>query len=182
MLYEWNAAKASANARKHGVSFEEASSVFLDPFAMTFADPDLRRRRSAKSPSDAAFEIAFCSSPIASEETARELSARARRPDESAFSMKKPKAAKATDELRPEYDLSELGRGVRGKYYGQAVSGSNLVLIEPDLCRIFPDSDSVNRALRLLVKTATATASPRRPPRPHKAGARERNSRATKPS
>jgi len=96
--------------------------------------------------------------------------------------MKKPKAAKATDELRPEYDLSELGRGVRGKYYGQAVSGSNLVLIEPDLCRIFPDSDSVNRALRLLVKTATATASPRRPPGPHKAGARERNSRATKPS
>ena len=40
MLYEWNAAKASANARKHGVSFEEGSSVFLDPFAMTFADPD----------------------------------------------------------------------------------------------------------------------------------------------
>lgn len=40
MVYEWNAAKARANIRKHGVSFEEASSVFLDPLAMTFLDPD----------------------------------------------------------------------------------------------------------------------------------------------
>lgn len=40
MVYEWNAAKAKANAHKHGVSFEEASTVFLDPFAWTFSDPD----------------------------------------------------------------------------------------------------------------------------------------------
>ena len=40
MVYEWNAAKARANVQKHGVSFEEASAVFLDPLAMTFFDPD----------------------------------------------------------------------------------------------------------------------------------------------
>jgi uncharacterized protein len=40
VVYEWNAAKAKANAHKHGVSFEEASTVFLDPLAWTFADPD----------------------------------------------------------------------------------------------------------------------------------------------
>ena len=40
MVYEWNAAKARANLKRHGVSFEEASSVFLDPLAMTFFDPD----------------------------------------------------------------------------------------------------------------------------------------------
>jgi uncharacterized DUF497 family protein len=39
VIYEWNAGKARANLNKHGVSFEEASSVFLDPFAMTFFDP-----------------------------------------------------------------------------------------------------------------------------------------------
>lgn len=39
-MYEWNAAKGRANASKHGVSFEEASTVFLDPFARTFSDPD----------------------------------------------------------------------------------------------------------------------------------------------
>ena len=40
MTYEWDARKARLNARKHGVSFEEAATVFLDPFAMTFDDPD----------------------------------------------------------------------------------------------------------------------------------------------
>lgn len=65
--------------------------------------------------------------------------------------------------MRPEYDLSQLGPMVRGKYYRQAVAGSNLILIEPELTRVFPDSESVNRALRLLVKTAEASASPRRP-------------------
>ncbi len=51
---------------------------------------------------------------------------------------------------------------VRGKYYRQAVAGSNLILIEPELASVFPDSESVNRALRLLVKTAEASAAPRR--------------------
>ena len=40
MIYEWNAAKARANLRKHGVSFEEAATIFLDPLALTFSDPD----------------------------------------------------------------------------------------------------------------------------------------------
>ncbi len=40
MNYEWDADKAKNNLRKHGVSFEEASTVFLDPLAITFPDPD----------------------------------------------------------------------------------------------------------------------------------------------
>ena len=38
--YEWDSAKAAANLHKHGVSFAEAASVFLDPMALTFDDPD----------------------------------------------------------------------------------------------------------------------------------------------
>ena len=71
------------------------------------------------------------------------------------------------DTLRKEYDLSRLGRGIRGKYYQQAVAGTNLVLLEPELARIFKDSKSVNRALRLLVDAAGAStlrsAATRRP-------------------
>jgi hypothetical protein len=64
--------------------------------------------------------------------------------------------------LRKEYDLSRLKGGVRGKYYRCAIAGSNLVLIEPELARLFPDSKSVNRALRLLVDAAlNATRSKR---------------------
>ena len=40
MRFEWDVRKASANLDRHGVSFEEASSVFGDPLARTFPDPD----------------------------------------------------------------------------------------------------------------------------------------------
>ena len=40
MIYEWDAEKAKLNLQKHGVTFEDAASVFLDPLALTFADPD----------------------------------------------------------------------------------------------------------------------------------------------
>ena len=40
MIYEWDADKAAANERKHGVSFDEAKTVYLAPLAETFDDPD----------------------------------------------------------------------------------------------------------------------------------------------
>jgi uncharacterized DUF497 family protein len=40
VIYEWDPQKAAANVRKHRVSFEEAASVFLDPLAVTYPDPD----------------------------------------------------------------------------------------------------------------------------------------------
>jgi len=40
VIYEWDPKKAKANLRKHGVSFEEAATVFLDPLAVTYPDPD----------------------------------------------------------------------------------------------------------------------------------------------
>jgi hypothetical protein len=74
--------------------------------------------------------------------------------------MKKVSAKSLDDDLRPEYDLSQLKGGVRGKYYRQATAGTNLMLIEPELAKVFGDAESVNRALRLLVDTAEAAASP----------------------
>lgn len=70
--------------------------------------------------------------------------------------MRKESAQAVEDDLRPEYDLSQLKGGVRGKYYQQVKAGTNLVLIEPDLARAFPDDESVNRALRLLLSAAKA--------------------------
>ena len=40
MHFEWNALKATANLRKHGISFDEAASVFFDPLSATGDDPD----------------------------------------------------------------------------------------------------------------------------------------------
>jgi hypothetical protein len=72
--------------------------------------------------------------------------------------MKKASTKRNNDELRAEYDLSMLKGGVRGKYYKQATAGTNLVLIEPDLSEVFPDTASVNRALRLLADAAASAA------------------------
>ena len=63
--------------------------------------------------------------------------------------MNKELVSESSDELRPEYDLSQLKGGVRGKYFGQVATGTNTLMpIEPDLAAIFPDSEAVNRALR----------------------------------
>ena len=40
LRFEWDPRKAASNLRKHGVSFEEASTVFSDPLSLTIADPD----------------------------------------------------------------------------------------------------------------------------------------------
>ena len=48
------------------------------------------------------------------------------------------------DEIRTEYDLKTLNGGVRGKYFRAASAGTNLVLIDPELLKIFPNSESIN--------------------------------------
>jgi hypothetical protein len=58
------------------------------------------------------------------------------------------------DELRSEYDLAQLKEGVRGKYTERYHQGKNLVLLEPDVAQAFPNAQSVNEALRLLIKLA----------------------------
>jgi hypothetical protein len=58
------------------------------------------------------------------------------------------------DELRPEYDLSQLQGRVRGKYVERYRAGTNLVLLEPDVAAAFTDAKTVNEALRLLLKIA----------------------------
>jgi uncharacterized DUF497 family protein len=40
VIYEWDAGKAAANLKKHRVGFTEAATVFLDPLAVTYQDPD----------------------------------------------------------------------------------------------------------------------------------------------
>jgi len=59
------------------------------------------------------------------------------------------------DDLRPEYDLSKLGKGVRGKYAKRYKEGSNVVVIDPDLTEAFPNAKAVNDALREVLTRRT---------------------------
>ena len=64
--------------------------------------------------------------------------------------MKKAKS----EELRPVYNLEDLGPGVRGKYFESYQKGTNLVLLSPDVAKAFPTEESVNNALRALINLA----------------------------
>lgn len=64
------------------------------------------------------------------------------------------------DDLRPEYDFSTLKNQVRGKYAERYREGTNVVLLEPEVSEMFPDSASVNAALKLLINLARKEARP----------------------
>ena len=59
-----------------------------------------------------------------------------------------------SDDLRPEYRREDLGQGVRGKYFESYQKGTNLVLLSPDVTKVFPTEDDVNEALRSLIDLA----------------------------
>ena len=59
--------------------------------------------------------------------------------------MKKTNKQSGTSKMLPEYDFT---RGRRGKYAARYARGSNVVVLSPDVAELFPDSASVNRALR----------------------------------
>lgn len=61
---------------------------------------------------------------------------------------------KKTDEMRAEYRREDLGKGVRGKHHAAFQKGSNLVLLTPELAKIFPTNEAVNAALESLVGIA----------------------------
>jgi hypothetical protein len=68
--------------------------------------------------------------------------------------MKMESNRELQDELRPEYDFNKMKGGVRGKYVERYRTGTNVVLLDPDVAQAFPTSDAVNEALRLLMQIA----------------------------
>ena len=60
------------------------------------------------------------------------------------------------DDMRPEYDFSV---GVRGKYAAQYAAGTNVVRLEPDVAAVFPDSESVNATLRMVMRAGARAAT-----------------------
>lgn len=65
------------------------------------------------------------------------------------FHIKKDSKISKDSDMLEEYDFS---KGVRGKYARRFAEGSNIVVLAPDVAAVFPDSDSVNEALRALAK------------------------------
>ena len=56
-----------------------------------------------------------------------------------------------SDELRPEYKIEDLGKGIRGKHLKSYKKGTNLILLSPDVAKVFSTEEEVNEALRSLI-------------------------------
>ena len=74
-------------------------------------------------------------------------------------SMKKDKKS---DELRSEYKREDLGQGIRGKYFESYQEGTNLVLLSPDVAKVFTSEEAVNEALRSLINIAERSIGPKK--------------------
>ncbi len=76
---------------------------------------------------------------------------------------------KVNDEMRTEYRREDLGKGVRGKYFERVSKGTNLVLLDDQVAKSFPNAEAVNQALRGLLalteQTVRLTGRSRQKPR-----------------
>lgn len=64
------------------------------------------------------------------------------------------KAERDTDELRSEYKRADFKTLVRGKYHARVTKVSNVVVLDPEVAAVFPNSESVNQVLHSLLDLA----------------------------
>ena len=64
------------------------------------------------------------------------------------------KVREKSDELRPEYVRSDFKSLVRGKFHARVKANSNIVILDAEVARVFPNSAAVNKALHSLVEVA----------------------------
>jgi uncharacterized DUF497 family protein len=149
IVFEWDPNKAATNVDKHGVSFDEASTIFGDPLSVTIADPEhsapgderfvtIGRSPSGRTPS---WYILMAMKRSAS-------SAHGQRRGGSGASTKKSSSRRSPTRVTPQYDFRG---GVRGKYAARYATGTNVVVLDADVARAFPNARAVNDALRELL-------------------------------
>jgi uncharacterized DUF497 family protein len=146
LTFEWDANKAESNLAKHAVSFEEAATVFGDPASMTIPDP-------AHSQTEARFVILgrshhgdYWLSFTPNEAIISAPSAHGSPAAAKESNMKKSVKSAGKD-MQAEYDFS---RGVRGKHFRRYNRGANVVVLEPDVAKVFSNAETVNDSLRAL--------------------------------
>jgi uncharacterized protein len=120
MDIEWDSTKAVVNLRKHKVSFEDAASVFYDALALTGDDPD-----------HSVGEMRFVT--FGESSTGKQLDLRVK------FMKKAKKTAATNNDMRAEYQRSDFGKMTRGKHYKQVMQSSNVVVLNPEIAKAFPN-------------------------------------------
>jgi uncharacterized DUF497 family protein len=144
LSFEWDSTKAKKNIKIYGISFDEASSAFKDTLSLTIYDPlhsedEERQILIGNSHQNRLLVI------VHTERGSKiRIQAQEKRRSRKGANMKK---MRKDPDMLEEYDFS---KGIRGKYAKRYAEGTNVIVIEPDIAKYFPDHDSVNQALRSL--------------------------------
>jgi uncharacterized DUF497 family protein len=148
LTFEWDPRKEGLNLAKHGVGFEQASTIFGDRSSLTIPDPSIRRQKSVTSPSAERSQV-NCSLLSTPNKAIIFVSLAQGAPvDENVSFMKKSSNKSEQRQMRPEYDFSQ---GERGKYARRYAQGTNVVVLEPDVAKVFRSSKAVNASLRKII-------------------------------
>lgn len=165
LLFEWDTKKAQINFRKHGVSFDEACTVFNDPLAA------IRRREAfghavARNP----YRLFNFGPPVDgvfhgilpnSESSALDRPRDASKETMKSTSKAEPKQRRRTDELRREYDF-DYSKAKPNRFAGRGSSESVVVLLDRDVAKVFKTPESVNSTLRVIVSALPRTRRSRK--------------------
>jgi uncharacterized DUF497 family protein len=149
MQFEWDPRKNTENQRKHRISFEEAATVFSDPLASIFDDPDHsveERRELIVGFSARNRLVVVC--PLNGPKLCDSLvHARGRQENES--DMNKKTRARA-DDLRKEYEFDY--QKARPNRFASAMKKTAVaVVLDEDVAEVFGSSESVNNLLRSII-------------------------------
>jgi uncharacterized DUF497 family protein len=155
LIFEWDPRKARTNLAKHRVAFEDPATIFGDALSFTIPDPEHSRTEEGYITTGRAFTGKCSLSCIQTGVIIFVSSVQERPADESASSMKKTSNKFNRELMREEYDFSH---GVRGKYARRYAQGTNVVVLEPDVARVFSDSKSVNILLRKIIRQRASVA------------------------
>jgi uncharacterized DUF497 family protein len=158
--FEWDPKKAASNLKDHDVPFEEATTVFGDMLSLNMPDPDHSKGEQrflvlGMSEKSRLVVVSTLNGPPGHESSAPDSP-----PATNGETMRTNNSKKRTADtgtMRSEYDFSNAVRGVTAARYAK---GTNVVLLDPDIAELFPDSRAVNEALRTFARLAR---SPRRP-------------------
>ncbi len=154
LRFEWNPRKATANLAMHGVSFDEALTVFADPLARIFDDEDhsLTECREIVIGRSRMERLLLVSSPFAVMEFG--FSAREKPREGSVRIMKKTSSRKksrtSNSEMRREYRF-DYSKAKPNRFASRMKAGTVAIILDPDVAAVFDSSESVNALLRSVI-------------------------------
>jgi uncharacterized protein len=160
MEFVWDPRKDAANSRKHRVGLSEALTVFADPLARIFDDPEHSSeevREIIVGHSGQRRLLIVC---FTERRGTIRIMAPARQPGASGSIMKKMYRSRTRDEIRPEYPF-DYGESRPNRFAAHMRGKVVAIMLEPDVARFFETSESVNRLLRSVI-----SAVPQRRTRP----------------